>query len=63
MILQDLLQDLTEDRKVFHTKILETSCQELIKNLARFSQDLVRRSFRGLGKTLVRSTGSYPYSS
>ena len=34
-------QDLAQDLKVFLVKILETSCEELIKNLVRFSHDLV----------------------
>ena len=38
MILQDLVQDLTQKLKVCLATIFETSCQELIKNLARYSQ-------------------------
>ena len=41
-MLQDFIQDLTQDLKVFLAKILETSCQELTKNVARSFQDPFR---------------------
>ena len=40
MILQDFLQYFAQDLKVFLDRILESSCQELIKNLLRTYQDL-----------------------
>lgn len=51
----DLLHDLTLDPKEPLAKILNASCQELIKNLARFSQDLVGIYIRDLSKILIRS--------
>ena len=41
MILQDLVQDLTQDPKVFLGKILESLCQKLINNLTKSFQDLI----------------------
>ena len=52
MILQDLAQNLTQDLKVFFATILKNSYQELIKNLARSSQDLVGIYIHNLGKIL-----------
>ena len=51
-ILQGVIQDLTQDLKVFFAKILETSCQQLIKNLAISSQDLIGINIQDLGKIL-----------
>ena len=55
MILQDLVEDLTQALTVFFAKILETSCQELIKNFAKSSEDLVGTYIQDLGKILIRS--------
>ena len=41
MILQDVIQHLSQDLEVFLSKILETSCQELIQDFVGYSQDLV----------------------
>ena len=58
-ILKDLIhilvQDLTQDLKVFLDKIHETFCQQIIKNLARYFQDLVGIYVQDLGKIVMRS--------
>ena len=55
MILQDLVQDLTKKLKVFLATIFETSCQELIKNLSRYSQYRIGIYIQYLGKIKIRS--------
>ena len=55
MILQDFLEDLTQDCKVFLGKILDISCQELTKNLAKSSHNFVGMFVQDLGKILGRS--------
>ena len=47
MILQDL--------KVFLSKIFESLCQELIKNLAKSSRFLAGIYIKNLSKTLIKS--------
>ena len=49
------MQDLTEDRKVLLANILTTSCQEFIKNFARYSHDPVGIYIQDLRKILKRS--------
>ena len=41
-MLQDFVQDLTQDLKVFLAKILETSCPKYTTNVARSFQNPVR---------------------
>ena len=55
MILQDLVENLTQDLKAFIGKILESSCQELIKNLAKSAQDLVGIYIQDLDRILIKS--------
>ena len=62
MILQDVIQDLWQNLKIFLTKILETSCQELIQDLAKSSQDLVGIYIQDLGSILKRSYRILPIS-
>ena len=50
MILQDLVQDNTQVLKVFLGKALKNSFQELIKNEAKSSQDLIGMYVQDLGK-------------
>lgn len=56
MILQDLVQDNTQVLKVFLGKALKNSFQELIKNEAKSSQDLIGMYVQDLGKiyTIVK---------
>ena len=54
MVLLYLVQDHTQDLKVFFVKILEISCQELIKDLVRSSQDLVGMYIQDLGKIFIK---------
>ena len=51
------MQDITKDLKVFLTKILETSGQELLTHLARSFQDPVGIYIyiKDFGKILIRS--------
>ena len=62
MILQDVIQDLWQNLKIFLTKIPETSCQELIQDLAKSSQDLVGIYIQDLGNILKRSYRILPIS-
>ena len=55
MILQDLVENLTQDLKAFIGKILESSWQELIKNLAKPAQDLVAIYIQDLDRILIKS--------
>ena len=55
MTLKDHVQDLTPDLKVFLGRILESSCQEHFKNLAKSSQDLVGIYIQDLGKIFIKS--------
>ena len=52
MILQDLVENLTQDLKAFIGKILESSC---IKNLAKSAQDLVGIYIQDLDRILIKS--------
>ena len=54
MVLLYLVQDHTQDLKVFFVKILEISCQDLFKDLVRSSQDLVGMYIQDLGKIFIK---------
>ena len=55
MIMQDFVQDFTQDLKVFPRKILKSSCQEIIKNLAKFYLDIAGIYIQDLSIIFIKS--------
>ena len=55
MIMQDFVQDLTEDLKVFPSKILKGSCQEIINNFAKSYQDIPGIYIQDLSIIFIKS--------
>ena len=55
MIIQDFVQDFTQDLKLFSSKILESSCQKIINNFAKSYQDIAGIYIQDLSIIFIKS--------